>query len=97
MKQILLFFTIVFISFGTLIAQNIIGMADGRELEYQQLVLKQPLLSKSYLLAEDSIKYAMDKVNYYQINGDYFKKRFLKMGAMSLCTASNKAPSNSIR
>lgn len=76
---------ILFIAFALIIpisssAQNIVGLHNGGEMKYKQLKLKNPAFSKSYLLADDSVKYSLDLVNYYQIGSDYYKKKFSNSG-----------------
>ena len=59
-------------------AQNLVGLGGGQEFEYENLKLKEPLLSKRYLLADDSIRYPLSQIWYYQIDGNYFKRRLFR-------------------
>lgn len=79
-KQIILFTYLSILTASQLQAQNIVGLGSGKEYSYEKLVLKDPLFSKGYLLADDSIQHPLSVVMYYQIGGDYFKRRVLGGG-----------------
>lgn len=79
-KRTLLFICLATMIVGLAKAQNLVGLGGGQEYSYNKLALKSPLFASSYLLAEDSIKHPLKLVLYYQINGDYFKRRVLDGG-----------------
>jgi len=80
-KRTVFFVISSFIAVSTIQAQNLVGLGGGQEYSYDKLVIKSPLFSSGYLLAEDSIKYPLKLVWYYQIDGDYYRRRVLNNGS----------------
>ena len=81
MRRVLLFIAWTLSAIVTSRAQNIVGLHNGQELEFGSLKLKEPAFSKSYLLADDSVKYSLDLVKYYRVGSDYYKKRMRHNGS----------------
>jgi hypothetical protein len=79
-KQTVLFICLTMAIVTHLNAQNLVGLGGGQEFEYENLKWKEPLLSKRYLLADDSIRYPLSQIWYYQIDGNYFKRRLFSNG-----------------
>jgi hypothetical protein len=75
MKRTIFFVYAVLIVATTTQAQNFVGLHNGYKHEYKNLVLIKPGFSSRYLLADDSIKYRLSEVKYYQIQDGYFLKR----------------------
>ena len=52
--------------------QALVGLSNGQEYRYKTVALKKPAFSSAYLLADDSIKYPLADVKYYEGNSGYF-------------------------